>query len=46
MDGLEKLDYWTQVSLDAYWRELVKRAQEVNNTAIASDSESETGSTD
>tara|TARA_B100000287_G_scaffold62420_1_gene54385 strand:- start:557 stop:697 length:141 start_codon:yes stop_codon:yes gene_type:complete len=29
---LQTLDYWTLVSIEAHWKELVKEAQEANNT--------------
>ena len=29
---MDILDFWTQRSLDAYWKELVKETQEVNLT--------------
>ena len=29
---LQVLDYWTQVSIEAHFKELVKEAQEINNT--------------
>ena len=29
---MDILDFWTQRSLDAYWKELVKETQEVNFT--------------
>tara|TARA_B100000282_G_scaffold33130_1_gene21039 strand:- start:369 stop:533 length:165 start_codon:yes stop_codon:yes gene_type:complete len=32
MDLLELLDYYTAITLEAYWRQLVKEAQEANNT--------------
>jgi hypothetical protein len=31
------LDFWTQRSLDAYWKELVKEAQEANFTGTTHD---------
>ena len=31
------LDFWTQRSLDAYWKELVKEAQEANFTGSTHD---------
>jgi hypothetical protein len=32
MDSLELLDYYTKLNLEAHWRQLVKEAQEANNT--------------
>tara|TARA_B000000557_G_C20426896_1_gene297060 strand:- start:46 stop:165 length:120 start_codon:yes stop_codon:yes gene_type:complete len=32
MDLLDLLDYYTAINLEAYWRQLVKEAQEANNT--------------
>ena len=31
-EDMDILDFWTQRSLDAYWKELVKEAQEANFT--------------
>lgn len=32
---LSVLDYWTNVSIEAHFRELVKEAQQANNTGIS-----------
>ena len=41
------LDKWTNVNLEAYWRELVKEAQELNRTGkTCEDQDTTTGSTD
>jgi hypothetical protein len=48
-DDMDILDFWTQRSLDAYWKELVKQTQEVNftgRTYVDYDYDSDTGSTD
>lgn len=29
---LQILDYWTEVSIEAHWKELVKEAKEADNT--------------
>ena len=29
---MDVLDYWTQIALDAYWKELVKETQQANFT--------------
>ena len=31
-EEIDILDFWTQRSLDAYWKEIVKEAQEANFT--------------
>ena len=31
-DAMEVLDFWTKCALTAYWKELVKEAQEANFT--------------
>lgn len=33
---MEALDYWTQIALDAYWKELVKETQQANFTGDTS----------
>ena len=42
-DAMEVLDFWTKCALTAYWKELVKEAQEANFTGstdgYSSDSE-------
>jgi len=42
-DEMEVLDFWTKCALTAYWKELVKEAQEANFTGstdgYSSDSE-------
>jgi len=44
---MDILDFWTQRSLDAYWKELVKETQEANFTGRTyEDYDSDTGSTD
>ena len=46
-EDMDILDFWTQRSLDAYWKELVKEAKEVNFTGRTdSDYDLDTGSTD
>ena len=30
--SMDVLDYWTQIALDAYWKELVKETQQANFT--------------
>ena len=32
-DAMEVLDFWTKCALTAYWKELVKEAQEANFTS-------------
>jgi len=44
-DCLDILDYWTEVSLKAYWKELVKETQEVNFTGVTPPQDLSTGST-
>ena len=39
MDLLERLDYYTAINLEAYWRQLVKEAQEANNTGKTEDTD-------
>jgi len=46
MDGLAYLDHWTEISLEAYWKELVKETQEANLTSPSPCELQETGSTD
>ena len=46
MDGLAYLDYWTEISLEAYWKELVKETQEANLTSQLPLELQETGATD
>jgi hypothetical protein len=36
-DHMDILDFWTQRSLDAYWKEVVKETQEANFTGQTSD---------
>jgi hypothetical protein len=44
---MDVLDFFTKVSLDAYWKELVKETQEVNFTGSTYYiHDSDTGSTD
>jgi hypothetical protein len=44
---MDILDFWTQRSLDAHWKELVKQTQEANFTGRTyGDYDSDTGSTD
>lgn len=44
---MDILDFWTQRSLDAYWKELVKETQEANFTGETyEDYDLDTGSTD
>jgi hypothetical protein len=46
---MDILDFWTQRSLDAYWKELVKETQEVNFTGRTETSyeyDSDTGPSD
>jgi len=38
------LDYWTDYSLEAYWKELVRECNEINNTGHT-DEEYDTGYT-
>jgi hypothetical protein len=48
-EDMDILDFWTQRSLDAYWKELVKETQEVNFTGPTETSDeydSDTGFTD
>lgn len=35
--AMDILDYWTQRSLDAYWKELTKEAREANFTGTATE---------
>lgn len=45
--NMDILDFWTQISLDAYWKELVKETQKADFTGRSlEDCESDTGSTD
>lgn len=30
---LQTLDFWTEISIEAHWKELVREAQEINKTA-------------
>ena len=30
--GIDALDYWTNVSLEAHWRELVRESQQASKT--------------
>jgi hypothetical protein len=39
MDSLELLDYYTKLNLEAHWRQLVKEAQEANNTGKTEDTD-------
>jgi len=32
VDSLQALDYWTNVSLENYWKEKVKECKEADNT--------------
>lgn len=46
---MDILDFWTQRSLDAYWKELVKETQEVNltgRTETRDEYDSDTGPSD
>lgn len=46
---MDILDFWTQRSLDAYWKELVKETQEVNltgRTETCDEYDSDTGPSD
>ena len=43
---MDILDFWTQCSLDAYWKELVKETQEVNLTGPSDEHDSDTGPSD
>ena len=43
---MDILDFWTQCSLDAYWKELVKETQEVNLTGPSDEYDSDTGPSD
>ena len=43
---MDILDLWTQRSLDAYWKELVKETQEVNLTGPSDEYDSDTGPSD
>ena len=45
-EDMDILDFWTQRSLDAYWKELVKETQEVNFTGPTDGYDSDTGFTD
>jgi len=36
-EDMDILDFWTQRNLDAYWKELVKEAQEANFTGSTHD---------
>ena len=44
-EDMDILDFWTQRSLDAYWKELVKEAQEANFTGSTCDYSSESEET-
>lgn len=39
---LTTLDYWTNVSIEAHFRELVKEAQQANNTGTSDTDSQET----
>jgi hypothetical protein len=39
MDPLELLDYYTKLNIEAHWRQLVKEAQEANNTGKTEDTD-------
>lgn len=36
-EAMDILDFWTQRSLDAYWKEVVKESQEANFTGWTSE---------
>jgi hypothetical protein len=38
---MDVLDFWTKCSLDAYWKELVKKTQEANFTGITETEETD-----
>jgi 16S rRNA G527 N7-methylase RsmG len=38
---MDVLDFWTKCCLDAYWKELVKKTQEVNFTGTTETEETE-----
>lgn len=42
---MDVLDYWTQIALDAYWKELVKETQQANLTGstLSTSDTSDTG---
>jgi len=42
---LDILDHWTEVSLEAHWKELVKRTTEVNFTGATLPQDLSTGPT-
>lgn len=45
--NMDILDFWTQISLEAYWIELVEETQNMDFTGRSlEDCESDTGSTD
>ena len=43
---MELLDKWTEISLDAYWKELVYEAQRVNDTGSGYIADDEAPTTD
>jgi hypothetical protein len=45
LGDMDLLDFWTQRSLDAYWQELVKEAQEANYTGTTNPEDSDTQET-
>ena len=40
-DTMDVLDFWTKCCLDAYWKELVKKTQEVNFTGTTETEETD-----